>query len=589
MSDNASLIITTSTYEKKFTSSRKKLFLGKWCFDSFFITKDKNVLDYHWDDRSKLFNDFNELELLYEEYLLIVSTELNSIHKTNYNKKFWRIFIGPWLKEIISILYDRYTNIKNLKNISSNTKIKYYQLKINNELFIPNNFEEAHSYYLHDNWNEYIYNLLLNKLDIKNLIKINSNVTFKNYPRKNKIKNNYINFIIKKFFYIYNFLINKNKKLFYLEQLGENINLLFLFKLSIWFKQIPTIWFRKKINFKNENFYSQRKWIIQNIDKNNNTFKSLLNEIIPLTIPRIYLENFLKIEKKIKFKDWPKNPKYIFTSNAFHYDDIFKYWCAKKNINGSKIIIGQHGGHYGLGLFCSSQKHELSISDHYFSWGWENDGYNNIIPIGNFLNFNKKIKYNKNGGLLIISNVFSKYFYRCFSMPIGHQYLSYLKFISGFINKINIKIKKNLFIRLTNRDFDWDLTNYWKTNHPDINFDNHSIKFLNTVKNYRLFVSTFNTTSFLETLKLNLPTIIILDKNYWELNEESNKHINKLKEIGVFFDNYNEASNFINNNWNRIEQWWWSSKVQICVKEFCNLYSCRDYDVENNFKKFFKI
>ena len=247
MSDNASLIITTSTYEKKFTSSRKKLFLGKWCFDSFFITKDKNVLDYHWDDRSKLFNDFKELELLYEEYLLIVSTELNSIHKTNYNKKFWRIFIGPWLKEIISILYDRYTNIKNLKNISSNTKIKYYQLKINNELFIPNNFEEAHSYYLHDNWNEYIYNLLLNKLDIKNLIKINSNVTFKNYPRKNKIKNNYINFIIKKFFYIYNFLINKNKKLFYLEQLGENINLYFLFKLSIWFKQIPTIWFRKKI------------------------------------------------------------------------------------------------------------------------------------------------------------------------------------------------------------------------------------------------------------------------------------------------------------------------------------------------------
>ena len=34
-------------------------------------------------------------------------------------------------------------------------------------------------------------------------------------------------------------------------------------------------------------------------------------------------------------------------------------------------IIGGHGGFYGqVSLFDQSEDFEVSVSDHYFSWGW---------------------------------------------------------------------------------------------------------------------------------------------------------------------------------------------------------------------------
>ena len=49
-------------------------------------------------------------------------------------------------------------------------------------------------------------------------------------------------------------------------------------------------------------------------------------------------------------------------------DEIFKFWAAKKINKGVPLLVGQHGGHYGQGLFNISEYHELKICDYYLSW-----------------------------------------------------------------------------------------------------------------------------------------------------------------------------------------------------------------------------
>ena len=75
---------------KKWNVNFHELRMGKPNFD---ILIDDRVLNsiYHWNDRNQLAIDFKFLDLIYEEVLKNLSDKLNSIHKTNFSKRYWRI------------------------------------------------------------------------------------------------------------------------------------------------------------------------------------------------------------------------------------------------------------------------------------------------------------------------------------------------------------------------------------------------------------------------------------------------------------------------------------------------------------------
>jgi hypothetical protein len=44
---------------------------------------------------------------------------------------------------------------------------------------------------------------------------------------------------------------------------------------------------------------------------------------------------------------WPEKPKFIFTSNCFDGDEVFKVWTALKVEQGISYFVGQHGNNFG--------------------------------------------------------------------------------------------------------------------------------------------------------------------------------------------------------------------------------------------------
>ena len=91
-------------------------FLGEWC--KIYSRKeqwrrlDAKVAPYHWDDRQKLFTDYEYTQNLYEKLLLDLSDKLNDIHSVNHSTRYRRILIGPWLGCFVQILFDRWFMLK---------------------------------------------------------------------------------------------------------------------------------------------------------------------------------------------------------------------------------------------------------------------------------------------------------------------------------------------------------------------------------------------------------------------------------------------------------------------------------------------
>ena len=93
------------------------------------------------------------------------------------------------------------------------------------------------------------------------------------------------------------------------------------------------------------------------------------------------------------------------------------------------------------------------------------------------------------------------------------------------------------------------------------------------LKKYKLYIETLNSTGYLETFNLNLPTILIFNKSYCRIRKKSLKYFKLLEEAKILFYNPKEAASFINKNYNNIDEWWNSKKVQFSVKKFANKFA----------------
>ena len=93
------------------------------------------------------------------------------------------------------------------------------------------------------------------------------------------------------------------------------------------------------------------------------------------------MNNYL--ETKVNFK-----PKCIISDMKYATNTIFKFWLANSQLNGTKIIISDHGGSYGLlnGEFINEQISDKSLR--YFRSKFDNSFH---VPIIHKLHKKKKL------------------------------------------------------------------------------------------------------------------------------------------------------------------------------------------------------
>ena len=563
------MVLVTTALEETFPKDKneKILFLGEWCklyskkdiYDQY----DYETLSYHWDDREKLYEDTKYIDTVYEKYLELLGKNLNNIHKVNFSISYWRITIGPWLRYFIEMVYDRYLSISEV----SQQNIDYVNIiNIKDEDIVPNDMIEFNKLYVDDLWNQFIYQNIMGYFNVKTK-NIDIQLNAKIIKQNNKI---FLKDKIKSIFFLFN-------KLNTVHFFSSYIKLNDLLPLQIKLGQLPTL--GTTTNIKLNINYSNKLRDSLSFSQGESLFENILTNLIKKQIPKYYLEGYKYYRNEV-LKKYPKNAKVIFTANAYSSDDAFKFWTAEKKEDGTKYIIGQHGGHYGMGLFSSHEKHQIKSADNFFSWGWNLLGSNKVIPVST-PKLNIEINSNPKGDILIPLSSFPRYSYHIMAMPIAGQTLDIIEDQINYLKLASNDLKKLLKLRIYQHDYNWD----FKKRFIDAGFrdfidndENLSKSFHNRLSECRLCIATYNATTYLETFSANYPTLLYWNPLHWELKEDTQPYFDTLEEVGILHYTGESLVCKLNEVYKDPLSWWQLDEIQKAKNTFCYRFANKDKD-----------
>lgn len=579
MIDQKRYLITTED-ESTWKFKQPVIFLGEWCrlYERQHIWQNmdaKVARPYGLDINNRDIDDLKIKTLekkLFSEFYQI----LNQNFHTNYSKRFWQIILGPWFKEILQLLLNRINTIKHCLATEKISGTTLYHSEYCS-LSIPN-LKAADYFFDNKKWNNVLYGRIISlidnlSIDLNFIEDTNSKYCYQSFKTINSynnqlFKNNIKNFILNIYKKISEKLV-KNKDAFLI---NTHLDIKQLIRLQLSLKQLPQLWKKFEIDIEQKPDKILRERLTQKfLQKSEDDFENISRILIFELLPVCYLEGFEKLKKIADNLPWPKSPKFIFTSNSFGSDEVFKIYTALKTENGSRYYVGQHGhGYFNERHF--HPKTEQETADKFLTWGNNKNKSSKYVPMFNFKTAGKLNRFNKKGGLLLIERPHNV---RYLPWDEHYQFLNYFEEQKKFVNHLSEEPKKKLTIRLSKSEASkkFNESCRWFDFDRSLNIDNGKISINQLIAKNRLVVHAYDSTGILETLSQNIPTLAYWQNRFDHLLDDVKPDYQKLVDAGIVHFSAKSVADKINEIWNNIDDWWLQDNVQNIKNEFCEIYS----------------
>ena len=105
----------------------------------------------------------------------------------------------------------------------------------------------------------------------------------------------------------------------------------------------------------------------------------------------------------------------------------------------------------------------------------------------------------------------------------------------------------------------------------------------------RLCVGTYNSTTDLETLSRNYPTVTFFNPKYFELRESAKPYFKKLCQVGIYHESPISAALKVNEVYRDPTSWWNSSDIQEVREQFCRQFAWTKKNWIPEWKNRFKL
>ena len=578
--------LITTYDENTWKFDRPAIFLGEWCrlYNRKHIWKNMDVIvsEPYGLEHSKRDSDFSKTILLenklFPEFIQLLNNNLGK----QYSERFWMIILGPWFKFIIKDLFYRINSVNECLASHEISGTTIYDCE--KYLLTPDTWDKAVDID-QDIWkSNLIYASILNLLKNKNfhteLIPLKINDIYQgpfSVAKKIEKKSFYKNFL-KIGLKIYNKLSNTfvgNNDAFIINTFLPTKEEA---KLELALGQFPQFWKYKWSKYNQPELVKKfpdkllrenlkKQFSVKCFDNVENTMRQLFFELLPTC----YLEGFEDLYNIVKKQPWPKSPKFIFTSNNFYFDEIFKLYAALNVEAGSKYYVGQHGGNYGTQRHKSPRTEELT-SDKFITWGWT-DGMPQHKPAFILKNAGKKkLNFNPLGNLLLIEHGYTK---SDATYDKKFFFIQYLKNQQKFINHLDKKPRKKLIVRLFNIHYqnkELHEESRWFDFDPNIKIDKGISKIDTLISKSRLVVHSYDSTGILETLSDNIPTLAFWGPEV-ALVDSAKPYYQLLIDAGIVHLSAKSVADKINEIWDDIDSWWKQSNVQNARIQFIHRYA----------------
>jgi putative transferase (TIGR04331 family) len=545
--------------------AKDTLMLGKWCKNT--RNSEHQTFAYPWNNRKLLEDDYSEATKMEELLLLRLTGELNFIHKTDFKVDSWRIILGAWLGVLTQVIAERQRCL--LDCLESNKDIDTIFVKdLPSEPIVP--VTTIHFFDLTgvDVWNDWLYQKLIDGLGrdfhLRQVVTTKAELS-EAFHSKPSIKLKAIKRLLNRI----SGALKTNRSSFIVSSyLGWRGDLSLYMKLG----QAPKYWWSEipKLHDIEQPSSMRKEFVARLIARAKTDHEKVVSEIVADQIPQAFLEDFLHLSDQAKTSSWPTKPRVIFTSNGTWFDEVFKIWAAeRRQSENTRLVLSQHGGNYGISKLNFAERMEVSQADTFVSWGWNDSIQQNVVPLSSGKLFNQRIRHHaKNeGSLLLVQASFPRYSNWIGSFPIGPQTATYFDQQRYFFEELSNAIQKKSIVRLYPKDFGWYEKEKWLKRFPSIEFDPNPSMY-NSMARCKLFVCSYNATTYLESLSSGIPTIMFWDPDLWEIREDALPYFSALENLGILHYSPDSAAAYINRIWADIENWWNEPERQKVVSDF---------------------
>lgn len=568
------LIVTADERTWKF--DRPVVFLGEWCllYDRKHIWQDMDAILAAPYGLGMIMKDadFSEARELEDRLFPLLCSALNQCHDTNHDARFWKILLGHWFRRYVEVMLNR---VKTLEQCLSEHEISGFVAYVNNHYALATQDSYSSIWASNDDrWNNALTVRILDLLGVINIpIELISGHPLSGFSFKPLIIKSSFKKTVFKWGYQ---LIRKVARCLARDNDAVVINSYMPkkeeIKLQLALGQCPQLWDSSIFEISEKADRMLRLGLSKRLSsKSDSNLEDILKVMLFELLPVCYLEGFASLNKHVERQPWQKSPKFIFTSNNFDTDEVFKLWAATKVESGSKYFTGQHGNNFGTHRYMYPAVEEI-IADKFLTWGWK-DGLPQHTPTFLFKTVGVKAKqYNRQGGLLLIElhlNI------RLNTWDSSAEFHSYFKEQQEFVKSLNNSAKQHLTVRLHSAHYylKWNDELRWRAFDQKIKIDKGDVAISNLIANSRLVVHSYDSTGMLETLSQNIPTLAFWQNGLDSIRESAMPYYQVLVDAGIVHFTPESVAHKVNEVWDDVDAWWMQSNVQDARKEFCDRYA----------------
>jgi putative transferase (TIGR04331 family) len=541
--------LITTTDRSRWPDSGHLVFIGTFC-----LPNDSDLLldKYTYEIADTAVTSDNKLrcfqlsESVHVSLSVQIADALNQSHQCSKSTRYWEILTGSWLRLFIDLLISRIFIVAKLREMYPDIQLVFAEgIKSRRA---PFNTADFHSLTKSTEWNSLVYADLWNTASAEHIASTDRTTRpARIHPKPQSSK-------------LSGYVLSAT----YLPRMQE---LLLQLQLGTKYKRLrvinpPAIPVDDKA----------RQHLVFN-ESQSNDVERLIIKLLRGYLPTSFLEGFAALRMSICRMGFPNNPKAVFTSNRHIYDDVFNAWVADTTEHGSRLILGQHGGHYGISKFHSfAERHEKSVSDLYLTWGWKPSSSSVGGIILTTVGWRWKHRESRSRLLLVTDELWSQPRAVYADIPETSGYLDHLGLL---VRSLPTSIQQSLELRQHSgqRVVGHPVENWWRNQLPTINLGDPLIPFSQVVRNAKIVIVAHNGTTIPENFSQAIPTLITWTSNWVEIRDEAKPIFAKLAEVGIFHEDPVSLAKHVSAIWDNVDAWWESKEVVGARELFCSQYA----------------
>lgn len=589
-----------SVYRKTWIEGAKRLFLAEPYVHHVLEKNDElkyydqvEVAPHLRQTREDLIRDHNFVDEKYQKYIPLLAKRLNEIHNTDYDVLFWQKSLSLSLVRYITFLFDMFQMCRT----SFDPNLYDCQILSEKSYYIPLDFNDHRNFIQSTAYGqEQIFSIYINLFYPSLFNSIDDHFSWPIVPKSKK--ENKIFFLVRRLFRTPPLkLIRKIKDRFYnlliidrfyklsdpnvliAESFFSSKNLLEIIHRSK--GRVQWISLKSDFSYDSSIDWDKRK-SISSINGDFDQFDQFFFVSLKYCLPKIFVEEFGNVFNFYNqyFKQF-KKLKYVVNESWIgnNYSSIAVAILQKQGI---KHIYNEHNylSHHFL---CNNSKYLLPLVDKFVTLGWFKEGIPNLVQGGSLYKWILDKKYPKEHDILFINGPpavkvpeisaayghfgsfnakthlkFNKIFFSHLMTPTLHSMVFRGYPVNGFV-VAHVKPQMMMY------DQDYDFKDYMPK-FKKVDYVSPSARLL--MQKSRLVVIDYLSTSYLESMLANIPTIFFWNKESYPLEETYLDFYSPLISVGICQTDPFKAAEFIEKIKSNPEKWWQQASVQEAKNNF---------------------